>query len=169
MKERYKRYEGHFLASNVRRSRYCHDIEKKFPILLVPLKYNPYFCKTLSLTFPIQLTYLWQPFVLVFVSFAKFQLLGFPDPTPTQPCSIPVLFPGSCTCFDCLCICFLPLSLTSRSSLSHASLAFLAQFLRPGDGELLRSMERVFKDLPTLFCSVQLLSCPLGHFPQESY
>lgn len=49
---------------------------------------------TLSLTFSFWLTYCWHPFLSVFVSFAKFQPIGLPDPIPTEPCSTPMLFPG---------------------------------------------------------------------------
>ncbi|KAK4829131.1 hypothetical protein QYF61_002210 [Mycteria americana] len=80
--------------------------------------------------------------------------LGLPDPIPTQPGSIPILFPG-----------YLSLLLPpfDQQVLTQPcwSLAFLSSFLTPGDQELLHSMERVLKGLPALFCSL----VPEGSFP----
>ncbi|KAK4828156.1 LOW QUALITY PROTEIN: hypothetical protein QYF61_024071, partial [Mycteria americana] len=65
----------------------------------------------------------------------------------------------TCLCFHCLCISFLPFSLTSRSRLIHASLLpSLPDLLHL---ELLCFMESIFKDLLVLFCSfVPEGSCP---------
>lgn len=80
-----------------------------------------------SLTSLFWLGHLEKPFLLLFVSFVRlFQLhMGLPHQTSS-------LYSSQVTClnFHCLCICFLPLTLTSLSLPSHAGL--LPEFLLLG-------------------------------------
>ncbi|KAK4830028.1 hypothetical protein QYF61_008366 [Mycteria americana] len=66
-----------------------------------------------------------KPFLLFFAFLAKFsssRALAFLTPPLHNQASPLYSSQDTCPCFHCLCISFLPFSLTSRSRLSHASL-----------------------------------------------
>ncbi|KAK4823598.1 hypothetical protein QYF61_003798 [Mycteria americana] len=66
-----------------------------------------------------------KPFLLFFASLAKFsssRTLAFLTPSLHNRAASLYSSQDTCPCFHCLCISFLPFSLTSRSRLSHARL-----------------------------------------------
>lgn len=118
----------------------------------------------LSWSFLSWLAYLEKPFLLFFVSHPKFSsrhVLTFLTPSLLNQAVSLYSSQDPCPCFHCLSSSLFPFSLTRRSQLSCATLAFYAWFLTLGDQELSCSMESTLKDLPALFCSF----VPEGCFP----
>ena len=100
------------------------------------------------------------PIILSITCQVQLQLcLGPPDLIPTQPGSIPIVFPVPTSTTHAVPSC--PLVWAAGLNSAIRCLPFLAWLLAPGDWELLGSVENVLKDLPALFCP----PVPEDHFP----